>query len=175
MTKIVLVLFSVFALCTQTAQAYDHRRGGGHNGGGSHYNHNDHNRYRGSDLAAALIGGAVVGGLIYNATPRYSPPPPVYYAPPPVYYAPPPPVYYAPEPVYTPTPSSAYPLIESTPIELAPYYPDRSTAVVGEQFDTLPYGHVRQTINGRTYYLYQGVYYRRDPNSGYVVVPVPSR
>jgi hypothetical protein len=54
--------------------------GGYHGGGWGH-------RGYGVPLVGALLGAAVVGGIIASQ-PAYAPPP-VYYAPPPAYYAPP--------------------------------------------------------------------------------------
>lgn len=54
------------------------------------------------DVAAGVVLGAVVGGVIASHTRpvRVYEPEPVYYSPPPVAYYPAPPVYYQPRPVY---------------------------------------------------------------------------
>ncbi|MWV15675.1 hypothetical protein F3I16_06380 [Pseudomonas sp. L-22-4S-12] len=54
------------------------------------------------DVAAGVVLGAVVGGVIASHTRpvRVYEPEPVYYSPPPVAYYPPQPVYYEPRPVY---------------------------------------------------------------------------
>jgi hypothetical protein len=58
---------------------WGHPEGGWHGG----YGHHDW----ALPLVGALLGGAVIGGIIASQ-PAYAPPP-VYYAPPPAYYAPP--------------------------------------------------------------------------------------
>lgn len=66
------------------------------------YNRYNYNRgYNNNWVVPAIIGGAVVGGLVYGLTapaPVYVPPPVQYY-PPPNPYAPP--VYVVPPPVYS--------------------------------------------------------------------------
>lgn len=81
------------------------------------------------DVAAGVVLGAVVGGVIASQSrPVYSapPPPPVaYYPPPPVAYYPPQPVYYEARPVYY-EPRPVY--YRPYPVVVAPgyrYYDDR--------------------------------------------------
>jgi len=77
---------------------WGHGGGWGHQGGwGYHGGH----RGNGLPLVGALLGAAVIGGIIASQ-PTYAPPP-AYYAPPPAYYAPPAygPAYY-PQPYYAP-------------------------------------------------------------------------
>jgi hypothetical protein len=71
----------------------------GHGGGWGHpgWGYHGGGRGYGVPLVGALLGAAVVGGIIASQ-PAYAPPP-AYYAPPPAYYAPPP-AYYAPQPYY---------------------------------------------------------------------------
>jgi hypothetical protein len=71
----------------------------GHGGGWGHagYYHGGGGRGYGLPLVGALLGAAVVGGIIASQ-PAYAPPP-AYYAPPPAYYAPPAYSYY-PQPYY---------------------------------------------------------------------------
>jgi hypothetical protein len=89
-------------LAAPAAHAEWRGHGGGwgpHQGWGHHGGYGGHRDY-GLPLVGALLGAAVVGGIIASQ-PAYAPPP-AYYAPPPAYYAPPAyaPAYY-PQPYYS--------------------------------------------------------------------------
>jgi hypothetical protein len=98
------VAMGLLAAPAAHAEWRGHGGGWGYGGGWGHQggwgNHGGH-RGNGLPLVGALLGAAVIGGIIASQ-PTYAPPP-TYYAPPPAYYAPPAygPAYY-PQPYYAP-------------------------------------------------------------------------
>lgn len=90
-TKSKLALLAVTLLVSTSALAdgYGHGRGqayahGYNRGYNNNYNNNYNRGYNNNWIAPALIGGAVVGAMVYGATR----PAPVYVAPAPVYVVP---------------------------------------------------------------------------------------
>ncbi len=47
-------------------------------------------------------------------------------------------------------------------------------APIGAVIYSLPHGHIRVFMNNRNYYMYENVYYVRQPNRGYRVVETPT-
>jgi hypothetical protein len=84
-SKLVLLTVSLLLSTQVLADRYGHGRGQSYSHGYNHgYNHNYNRGYNNGWIAPALIGGAVVGAMVYGATR----PAQVYVAPAPVYVNP---------------------------------------------------------------------------------------